>query len=140
MSRPDTDTDRAERRDRYEAVLRTVDLNTTEMQSPGAPEHEIVLILAGHGSYTGDEIRSSLQAAVENDDLLRWTGPEGRARYTCVAEANVARLIHYGIDELQPPVDTLRDLVALLAEDLDPSAETLGEVNRRVQEYAREGE
>ena len=142
MSKPSrsigTEDDRAERKERYHAVLRTVGLNTTEMQSPGAPETEIVVILAAHGRYSSDGVRTSLQAAVENDDLLRWTGPEGYTRYTLVTAEDLKRLFYYAVDELKPPVSSLRSLVGSIAEETDHSQEMLGEVNAAVRDYARE--
>ena len=73
------ETSDEDRRERYERVLRIVAYQTGGPQRPLTPDR-VVRMLACRAGYDPDDVRSSLQAAVENGDLLR-TAREGRTLY-----------------------------------------------------------
>ena len=58
---------RTEARERYHRVLRLVDYQSSGPQPPLVSERVIVM-LAARAGHDPDDIRSSLQAAVESDD------------------------------------------------------------------------
>lgn len=85
-------TDRQHRKDRYHAVLRTVAANTTEVQPPGIRPAHIKVHLVSNGRYTAEGVDSAIRAAVEHDDLVKWTDGEGRTRYTLATTADLRRV------------------------------------------------
>ncbi|WP_323192398.1 hypothetical protein [Halostella sp. PRR32] len=86
---------RRESRDRYQAVLRTVAHQTSPKQSPGARPTTIRLLQATHGQHDHDDVDSAMRAAIENDDLLKWTDADGRVRLTLYAEPDLKRLAQH---------------------------------------------
>ncbi|PSQ59080.1 hypothetical protein BRD18_04255 [Halobacteriales archaeon SW_7_71_33] len=74
---------RADRRERYEAVLGTARGSTSQAHSyPGCRPVTIIQGLVAHGSYDADAVRASIQAAVENWDLIRWRDEYADRRVT----------------------------------------------------------
>jgi hypothetical protein len=97
---PESDAEtRADRRNRYHAVLATVAANVhpdpRTRGVPGCPRRQVAVSLAAHGSYAPDAVRSSLRAAVENTDLYRWVDCRGEPRYTPVREQPLCQLTHH---------------------------------------------
>ena len=73
----------------YEKVLRVVDYQTTGPGGDlpaGVKEGTLYKILVADGPFSHDETDRARRAALENGDLLRWRGPEGRVRYAVVEE------------------------------------------------------
>lgn len=86
------DESRADRRQRYEHVLRTVQHNTGGPQPALVPEFVLLGIL-GNASIEPDAAKRSIRAAVENDDLLAHEGAYAvvdKASLRAVIEAEVA--------------------------------------------------
>lgn len=59
---------------RYQKVVGTVRQNTGGKQPPLASERAIRSICCSTGPLEVDEYQRTLQAAIENDDLLEWHG------------------------------------------------------------------
>ena len=59
---------------RYESVIAAVRYNTGGTQPPLASERAIRSICCSTGALEVDEYQRALQAAIENDDLLKWHG------------------------------------------------------------------
>lgn|GEM_PF-2540746 len=89
---------RADRKDRYERVLRTVGLNTGGVQHPGCRPHEIRLTLCAHADLPVDGVNKAIRAAVENDDLFRWTDASGKERLTLACKPDLRRVAKYWAD------------------------------------------
>lgn len=53
-------------REAYEAVLRTVDHHRPKMSDRG-----VLTVLAAHGKHDAEQVKTAMQAAVENGDLVR---------------------------------------------------------------------
>lgn len=105
---------RQERRERYESVLRTVDLNTTPMQRPWVSEWAIVANRSQAG-VPRDETRATLQAAVENGDLIR-LGSGRRCAYCRNEQATLERAVSEVGTTVDAPSELLADLNAHLQE------------------------
>ncbi|QLH78692.1 hypothetical protein HZS55_15960 [Halosimplex rubrum] len=86
---------RADRKERYHRVLRTVALNTGGAQHPGCRPYQIRLILCAHANLPVDGVERSVRAAVENDDLYRWTDGEGRERLTLATKPDLRGVAVY---------------------------------------------
>ncbi|QRY21766.1 hypothetical protein JT689_01505 (plasmid) [Halobacterium sp. GSL-19] len=65
-------------RDAYEAVLRVVDLQTTDRQPPGARVSTIVRLLSSR--FSRERVERALETARSNDDLEAWPDQRGRSR------------------------------------------------------------
>jgi len=118
---PESDTSRRQRsRERYGRVLEVVEHNTSGPdghQSAGMRSANLVCTLAGpHGEYDADAVRSTIRAAVENEDLVRWGTPRGRVYY--------ARRTEEGL------LDVIREQAA----SERPDESLLGDANRALQE------
>lgn len=119
-SRPSDDSDfsRAERRERYEAVLRTIAHNTGR---PGLPQRagidamHIRVHLVGHGPYSVEAVDKALRAAIENDDVWRWRDEEGTVRYT------------------RQTIEAVRAMIAEQAAREHPDRELIGRCNGMLQ-------
>jgi len=119
MSNSDADTEtRAERRERYERVVRTVGHNCDadpDTGPPGARRSQVVVSLAAHGPYAADGVTRSLRAAVEQTDLLRWDDHRGVTRYTPTDEedrllAVCHYLVAYGVPNRAETIATINHL------------------------------
>ncbi|WP_135363461.1 hypothetical protein [Halosimplex halophilum] len=90
-----TEETRADRKDRYERVLGAVHHNTGEVQHPGCRPYEIRLILCAHANYPVEGINKAIRAAVENDDLYRWTDATGKERLTRATKDDLRGVAEY---------------------------------------------
>lgn len=73
----------------YEKVLRVVDYQTTGPDGDlpaGVKESSLYTVLVANGDLEHSAADRARRAALENGDLLRWRGPEGRVRYAVVEE------------------------------------------------------
>lgn len=83
-------------KERYEQTLRTIAGNTTAAQHPGIRPVQIATHLAGpYGRYDRDEIGSTLKAARQNDDIVRWLDVDGQTRVTLAVGDDLKRVIAY---------------------------------------------
>lgn len=92
--------ERANSKERYHAVLRTVGHQSSPEQLPGVRPATLTLILAGHGRYSQDGVDRSLRAAVENEDLFTWLDTGGRRRVTLATKDDLQRLSVYVAEEM----------------------------------------
>jgi len=63
-------------------VARVVELQTTSNQPDAVPVHTVVQILAANGSYSGQEVRTGIEQALEDglldtDETEKLQVPEG---------------------------------------------------------------
>jgi hypothetical protein len=98
---------RADRRARYQQVLRTVAHNTGDPQSPGVRPFTLRTILAGHGSLEPDAVDSAITAALDNDDLLAWRDAAGDVRVTLQTIPDLRRLLEHLDGRLDAPDEAL---------------------------------
>ena len=105
---------RDDRRKRYQQVLSTVAHNTTERQPPGIRPTHVRLHQVAHGRWSVDGVNSSVRAAINNDDLLRWRDQEGNVRLTLRAEPDLKRLAQHVGAVIQDPKQLARINQALL--------------------------
>ena len=90
-------TDRQQRKHRYESILSCIDYNTTPKQPAGITLNRLCIHLAGEcGRYSRREIAKTLRAARQNGDVIKWSGEGDERRFT-VAE-DVDRLREVGMD------------------------------------------
>ena len=115
------ETSRKERRDRYRQLLSTIAHNTTERQSPGIRPATVRLHLVCHGRWSVDGVESSIRAARENDDLVRWRDQEGNVRLTLRVEPDLKRLAEHVAEVLQDPTQLSRVNRALVNVMDDPT-------------------
>jgi hypothetical protein len=123
--------DRKDRKDRYNETLRVVDYQTSGDQPTGVRE-EIVVANRVRAGYSPDGIHSTLRAAVDNGDLLRWTGAEGRTRYAQPSAAAVRAILAAAGE----PV-THESVVALIeheADRADPNHDRVAAANQLLAE------
>lgn len=118
-SSDDTES-REQRKARYEELLRTVELNTGDPQPPGARRPQILGSLARAGHPT-DKAKAALQAAVENEDLLRYTGPEGRTRYALTTDEMLLAVIEAETTRPSPDQEIIAECNQLRFETDDTS-------------------
>lgn len=119
-----------DRKERYQTALRTIHHRTSPEHLPGCEASTVRLALCAHGPYDVAAVDSTLQAAVENDDVLVWRDRDGRRRLTIAADQT---LPHSEIDA-EP---TLRRLAAHLGEMGD--ADQLARVNQRLAAVTDDG-
>jgi hypothetical protein len=86
-------SDAARRKERYERALGIVEANTTPAQRPGLEAHALWRLLVENHGYSVAAARATVQAAVRNDDLYRYTDRAGEVRYIRGTEAALRRLI-----------------------------------------------
>ena len=109
-------SDEVDTQQRYERVLSTIHLNTRDPQPPGATPRTIRLALVAHGPYEdADGIDSSLQAALDNDDVILWRDRDGRKRFTTTRDADLRELIGAENEREHPATG----LIAQAAEHID---------------------
>jgi hypothetical protein len=78
MTEPDHDA----RRRAYEHVVECVRHQTTPKQPPGVVPRQLYLHLVEHGNLDREPVRRAVQAARENDALVRWRDADGTPRLT----------------------------------------------------------
>ena len=105
---------RTEARERYHRVLRLVDYQSSGPQPPLVSERVIVM-LAARAGHDPDDIRSSLQAAVESDDLLRTTRQE-RTHYARTDEETLEAVVLEAADRDEPDQDLIGQCYTLMAD------------------------
>jgi len=105
---------------RYERVLSTIHLNTGDPQPPGATPRTIRLTLVAHGPYERSGINSSLQAALDNDDVILWRDRDGRKRFTRTLDDDLRELIGAENGHEHPATE----LIAQAAEHIDDTEDS----------------
>ena len=93
-------TDRAERRDVYQRVVGTVQKNTTRSQPVTLREE--VLTQTVTGRWTLDQVKTAIQAAVENGDLLQVVDADGELRYAHCDRESLEALIEREVAKESP--------------------------------------
>jgi len=88
-----TEETRADRRERYQTLLRTVGHQTSPAQPPGVRPHQLRTVLSAHGPLSVGAVDATIQAALDNDDLLAWRDGEGEVRVTLCCEPDLRRLL-----------------------------------------------
>lgn len=88
-----TDEDDVDPQQRYESVLATVDHQTSPQQRPGARPRTVYLCCVAHGRYSRSGIKASLQAALDNGDIIAYRDPDGQLRFCLREPAAVERLV-----------------------------------------------
>lgn len=84
----------------YQAVLRTVDLQTTTVQPPGVRTSTIVRLLSSR--FDREVVERALEAARSNDDLESWPDQQGRKRYTFSTPNDVGRIAVWEAESRSP--------------------------------------
>lgn len=116
---------RAGRKAAYEAVLRTVDHQTSPKQLPGCrPPY---LILCTHARWDREQIEPAVRAAVEQGDLFEWTDTDGQRRLTPNDRETLRRLAEHLED-----ADRLRRLARFVGSQEDPDRELIAAINERI--------
>jgi len=78
---------------RYERVLQTIDHQTSPQQRPGVRPDSVYLSLVAHGKFTKKGVRSSLQAANDNGDVIAYRDREDEIRFAPSDADSIDRLI-----------------------------------------------
>lgn len=92
-ARPSAPVTREERREVYEAVLRTLDAQTSPKQRPGVRRTTLTRILSPpSGTYDLDAVENAIRAARDHGDILTWPDHDGRPRYTQARVDKLRRL------------------------------------------------
>lgn len=86
-------SDDAIRKDRYERALGIVEANTTPAQPPGLEAHALWRLIVENAGYDPKAARATVQAAVRNGDLYRFTDRSETVRYIRGTEAALRRII-----------------------------------------------
>jgi hypothetical protein len=86
---------RADRKKRYHRVLSTVAHNSGGL---GCPPYQVRLILCAHADLPVDGVEKAIRAAVENDDLYRWTDAAGEERLTLATKHDLRGVAQYWAD------------------------------------------
>jgi hypothetical protein len=115
MADVDAQDTHADRRERYQRVLRTVGHQTTPQQLPGVRPRTVAMILGDHGHEDADAVERALRAAVENDDLVQWRDRNANRRVTLCTEPDLRRLATHLAEELVD-VDQLARINTVLQE------------------------
>jgi len=90
-SRTQSEADDAERR--YDRVLSTIYQQTSPMQRPGVSLERVCLTLVAHGSYDRAGVKASLQAALDNDDVIAYEDEDDQIRFALVTADSLDRLV-----------------------------------------------
>lgn len=99
----------------YKLLLRVVDYQT------GGPDETLPAMVSGgslygtlvsKGDLSHEQADTARRAALQNDDLLKWPGPEGRDRYALVED------------------DALRDVIEEQANRENPDRELIATCNK----------
>jgi len=107
---------RADRRARYQQVLRTVAHQTSPAQPPGVRPFTLRTVLSGHGSLSADAVDSAITAALDNDDLLAWRDADGEVRVTLQTVPDLRRLLEHLDGELDAPDEALDRVIERIKE------------------------
>jgi hypothetical protein len=79
--------------ERYGRVLSVVEAQTSPMQRPGVRPRAVYTVLVAHSSYTYKGVKASLQAILDNGDVIAYNDDDGELRF-CRLEADpVERLV-----------------------------------------------
>jgi len=109
-------TDDVDHRERYDRVLSTIQHNTGDPQPPGCTPRVLKQILVADGPYDdASGITSSLQAALNNEDVILWRDRDGRKRFTTTRDEDLRDLIG-AENEYEHPAT---ELIAQAAEHID---------------------
>jgi len=100
---------------RYKRVLSAIHLNTGDPQPPGCRPRTIRNILVAEGPYTKSGVNSSLQAALDNGDVILWRDPDGIKRFTRTLDEDLRDLIGSENERDHPATE----LIAQAAEHID---------------------
>ncbi|WP_336359007.1 hypothetical protein [Haloarcula sp. CGMCC 1.6347] len=87
------ESDEVDAERRYNRVLSTIYHQTSPMQRPGVTLGTLCLTLVAHGSYERAGVKASLQAALDNDDVIAYRDDEQELRFTRLTEDSVERLV-----------------------------------------------
>lgn len=116
---PDTNDDAPSRKTRYEQVLRTIASQTSPKQAPGIRPATIATHLAGpYGRYDREEIDSTLKAARQNDDIVRWLDVDGQTRVTLAVVDDLQRVVAY-MNAHEYPAERIERVAAWIQEVRD---------------------
>jgi len=83
---------RRERRSRYRRVVRVVERNANRYQTMGITTHSVVGICVKSGE-DADKVRSAIQAAVENGDIVSVTDWADRTRLYPADEGQLVSML-----------------------------------------------
>jgi hypothetical protein len=111
----DRDPDRNSAKRRYNDILEVV--RKTADERPGISANELWQNRY-HAGYDPRDVQSSVQAAVENNDLARFAIPGGDVRYFIATEDNVREAIAWLVERTEN-TDRIQPTVAHLNEQLD---------------------
>jgi hypothetical protein len=113
---------RSERKDCYEAVLRTVDLNTGRPMLPGQSRLRLKTILCADGQWESEQVDKAVNAAIQNGDLIEWPGLPFRdgTRVTRAEEEDLRELLgeaNRWMSELEETIETAAEAIQEANED-----------------------
>ncbi|WP_135302656.1 hypothetical protein [Haloarcula amylovorans] len=92
---PDENED-VDTKHRYDRVLSVVDHQSSPKQRPGVRPRVVYQTLACYAVYTRSGLKASIQAALDNGDLLAFRDPDGNLRLVLLTESKLRRLVeHY---------------------------------------------
>lgn len=132
----DTADERDQAQERYESVLRTVELNTGGPQPVGCRE-QLILANRHRAGYDPDDVRATLSRAVQNGDLIRWTGAEGRTHYAHPEPESVREsIVQQG---LEVTADTVREYIEHHVDVDGDRREIIGAANRLMAALEEDG-
>lgn len=108
-------SDDVDTQERYDRVLSVIHLNTGDPQPPGCRPRTIRKILVAEGPYTKAGVNSSLQAALDNGDVILWRDPDDIKRFTTTRDEDLHDLIGAENERDHPATE----LIAQAAEHID---------------------
>lgn len=118
------------RRADYQTVLSTIANNTGDPQPPLLDARALWTTLVANGRLAHDIAESSVRAARENGDVVRWTDGDGCVRYA---------LTDSGLDAVRASdpygdadAEALRQCIATEADRDDADQQFIGWANRRL--------
>jgi hypothetical protein len=136
MTDTDDDRTREHRRADYRKVLSTIRHNTGGRQRVLVPSRALYTTLVANGSMAHDIARSSIQAAVENEDVLRRTDTDGEFEYALYPD---------GVEEItadhpyrKQNADAFRSIIEAEIDRDDTDRDVIGWANEWIAEL--EGE
>lgn len=121
----DTDSDdrtHADRKRVYHRVLRAVDAQTSQAQTPVCSRQELRTTLCGHANIPAEYVASAVQAAKTNGDLLEHEDPRnGRVIYVR-RDIESLRAVHPWLIELETDTSALHEAINHRIEELKDDA------------------
>jgi len=112
----DATDDEVDPQERYKRVLSVIHLNTGGPQLPGCTIRTIKQTLIANGPYEDPSgIDSSLQAALNNDDVILWRDRDGCKRFTMTRDEDLRDLIGAENEQEHPATE----LIAQASEHID---------------------